>query len=98
VPAPLTADEVAALQVELEQLSGLTVAQIADLAMCSAEDRAMIVGGWREVGKLSWIASPSAWSRFLAILNALASVAAPLSVVTGGVSGLAGAIAAIKGI
>lgn len=95
MPAPVVD---AALEAELEAEFGLTFDQVVDLEKLPLEQRGPIVDGWRELGKLSWVQSPSAFDRFVTILNALVAIANPIGAISGGVTGVAGAIAAIKGI
>jgi hypothetical protein len=94
----MTPDDLAALEVELQQDFELTLAQIADLAKLPEEQRAPIVADWRALGKLSWTVIPSKMARFESILNILAAIASPITVIVGGVSGVAGVITAFKGI
>lgn len=94
----MTADESAALEAELLSESGMSLAEWADLDAQSPEDRAMLVDARRALGKLSWTAEPTRTARIEAILGVFAAVAAPIAVVAGGVTGFAGAIAAVKAL
>lgn len=91
-----SAAEQANLEAELVNDYGLTLAQVVDLEALSPQDRAMMVAGWRGLGKLSWTAQPTAMDRFEQIVNLLLAIAGPVTTISGAVTGVGGAVAAIK--
>ena len=94
----MSTDDLAALEVELQQDFELTLPQIADLAKLPEDQRRPIVDDWRALGKLSWTVIPSKMARFESILNILAAIASPITVIAGGATGIAGVITAFKAI
>ncbi len=90
---PMIPEYRAALEVELGQLSGLTLSQWADVEAMAPEDRALILDGWRTLGKLSWAYEPSTLERVTTILGVLLPLVAGITTVGNAVSAVRGAIA-----
>jgi len=93
----MTAQELDDLYAQLSQVSGLRERDWRDLLSLSAVDAEQAVRDWETLGRLSWAKEQSAADQVLAILNTIAMWAAPLGIIAGTVTGVAGAITAIKG-
>ena len=81
----------------LSQVSGLREREWRDVLSLPAADAERVVTDWFTLGKLSWAKEKSAADEVLSILNAIAQWATPLGIIAGTVSGIAGAVTAIKG-
>lgn len=86
-----------ALFARLSQVSGLRVREWHDVLALPAADAEQVVSDWLTLGKMSWAKEQSAADEVLHILNTIAQWATPLSIIAGTVTGVAGAITAIKG-
>ena len=92
----MTAEELDALYAQLSQVSGLREREWRDVLSLPAADAERVVTDWFTLGKLSWAREKSAADEVLSILNTIAQWATPLGIIAGTVTGIAGAISAIK--
>lgn len=93
----MTVQELDDLFAQLSQVSGLRERDWRDVLSLPPADAEQAVKDWLILGKLSWVREQSVADQVLAILNTIAQWAAPLGIIAGTVTGVAGAIAAIKG-
>ena len=98
MPPVMTVGQLDDLSARLAQVSGLREREWRDILSLSEADARQAVEDWQELGKLSWARERSAADEVLSILNTIAAWATPLGVIAGTVTGVAGAIAAIKGV
>ena len=93
----MTPAELADLYARLAQVSGLNERQWRDVLSLSPADAKVVVEDWQTLGLLSWATEHSVADEVLSILNTIAQWATPLGIIAGTVTGVAGAITAIKG-
>jgi hypothetical protein len=94
----MTVGQVDDLYAHLAQVSGLREREWRDVLSLPPEDAEQVVKDWMALGKLSWATEQSVADEVLSVLNTIAQWATPLGIIAGTVTGVAGAIAAIKGI
>jgi hypothetical protein len=83
---------------ELSQITGLSICEWQDVLSEDAADQQQLLDDWRALGRLSWAKQSSALERVIAILGVAAAIAAPVGVVTGGIGGVVGLVAALRGL
>ena len=94
----MTAEELDALYAQLSQVSGLREREWRDVLSLPEADAEQVVRDWLTLGRLSWAKEQSVADEVLSILNTIARWATPLGIIAGTVTGVAGAITAIKGV
>lgn len=94
----MTVEELDGLYAELAQVSGLREREWRDVLSLPPADAEQAVKDWGSLGKLSWAKESSAADQALAVLNTIAQWASPIGIIAGSVTGVAGAVAAIKGV
>ncbi len=94
----MTVEELDDLYAQLAQVSGLHEREWRDVLSLPAADAERAVRDWEALGKLSWAKEQSAADEVLAILNTIAQWATPIGIIAGAVTGVGGAITALKGV
>jgi len=97
VPPLMTVGQLDDLYARLAQVSGMREREWRDVLSLPPADAEQAVNDWFILGKLSWVKEQSIADEVLAILNTIAQWATPLGIIAGTVTGVAGAITAIKG-
>ncbi len=97
MPPVMTAAQLDDLFARLSTVSGLREREWRDVLSLPPADAEQVVNGWFDMGKLSWAREHSAADEILSVLTTIAQWAAPLGIIAGTVTGVAGAITAIKG-
>jgi hypothetical protein len=93
----MTIGQLDELYARLAQVSGLRERQWRDILSLPESDARQAVEDWQTLGMLSWATEHSVADEVLSILNTIAQWATPLGIIAGTVTGVAGAITAIKG-
>ena len=93
----MTVGQLDELYARLAQVSGLNERQWRDILSLSEADAKQAVEDWQTLGLLSWAEEHSVADEVLSILNTIAQWAAPLGIIAGTVTGVAGAVTAING-
>jgi len=93
----MTPEELDAQYARLAVASGRTEREWRDVLSLPSDDAKVVVSRWIALSELPWAKERSAADEVLAILNTIAQWATPLGVIAGTVTGVAGAITAIKG-
>lgn len=93
----MTVEELDDLYAQLAQVSGLREREWRDVLSLPRADAEQAVKDWLALGKISWSKESTTADEILAILNTIAQWATPLGVIAGTVTGVAGAITAVKG-
>jgi hypothetical protein len=93
----MTVGQLDDLYARLAQVSGLRERQWRDILSLPEADAKQLVEDWQALGMLSWAKEQSVADEVLSILNTIAQWATPLGVIAGTITGVAGAITAIKG-
>ena len=76
---------------QLEQETGITVAEWQDLLSNSPDDQAFLLAGWKQLGRMDWVQNVSTLDRAIALLLVVGNIA-------GAVGGIAGAASAVAGL
>lgn len=85
----MTADDKFA---ELEQLTGITAAEWADVLTLSPGDQLELLRGWKLLGRMNWAANRDVFGDVLAVLGVVGTIAG----VIGGVASATSAVVALK--
>jgi len=81
----------------LAQVSGIQERQWRNILSLSPADAKQEIQDLEALGKMSWAREQSIADEVLSVLNTIAQWATPLGIIAGTVTGVAGAITAIKG-
>jgi hypothetical protein len=84
--------------ISLQDTTGITAQEWADALTLPLADFQQWVADQKALGRMSWAHVPSTMDKVEAIMNGMVAIATPVTVITGGVSGIAGMIAALKGL
>jgi hypothetical protein len=97
MPPVMTIGQLDDLYAQLAQVSGMREREWRDILSLSPAAAEQAVKDWQALGKLSWAREQSVADEVLSVLTTLAQWATPLGIIAGTVTGVAGAITAIKG-
>lgn len=94
----MTESEQVALASEFTDLTGLTIAQLADIERQPEPRRSQLIADWRTLGQLSWIRQPTIGDRAMSILLLFAALSNPVSAVMNGINSFENVILAFKSL